>query len=342
VLRSGNSLLGKGRVLPHDAVSVRRMTDLNAEEPSASISPIVQWHPNAQLALTAGPDQKLRLFRVDGVTNTKIQSVHLPNLPISSASFTPDGAQVLICGQSKQWCIFDLHAASLQRVPGVMGRQDKAFKQLLPSPDGSVLAMITESNALLLLSAKTKQLIATLQTASAGKWNQQSIAFSPDGGYLHAASVGSKVQVWDVQRRCCVHSWADRGGVRVTAMDTSADGELVAVGSDSGAVNLYRSTDLLRSERPPPLKEFLNVRSAITHVTFNPTSEMVSFASKYVKSAFRLAHVGRQAVFSNWPTAKTPLNYVQTAAFSPHSGFMATGNDKGKVLLYRLNHYDQA
>ena len=35
-------------------------------------------------------------------------------------------------------------------------------------------------------------------------------------------------------------------------------------------------------------------------------------------------------------------SYVQTCAFSPHSGFMAAGNDKGKVLLYRLNHYEEA
>ena len=29
-------------------------------------------------------------------------------------------------------------------------------------------------------------------------------------------------------------------------------------------------------------------------------------------------------------------------SFSPHSGFVAIGNDKGRVLLYRLNHYMQA
>lgn len=69
---------------------------------------------------------------------------------------------------------------------------------------------------------------------------------------------------------------------------------------------------------------------------------MVAFATKYTKNSLRVAHVGGQHVFQNWPTSKTPLGYVQTCAFSPHSGFMASGNDKGMVLLYRLNHYDQA
>ena len=37
--------------------------------------------------------------------------------------------------------------------------------------------------------------------------------------------------------------------------------------------------------------------------------------------------------------AGTPLGYVSKFAFSPRSGYVAMGNAKGKVLLYRLNHY---
>lgn len=123
----------------------------------------------------------------------------------------------------------------------------------------------------MLLSAKTKHLIATLQTSSSGKWGNQCISFSADGRYLHAASIGSKIQLWDVSRRCCVHSWHDRGGVRVTALHTSPDGGAVAVGADSGALSLYSSAEVERSERPEPRKEFLNLRSAVTGVCFNPT-----------------------------------------------------------------------
>ena len=54
------------------------------------------------------------------------------------------------------------------------------------------------------------------------------------------------------------------------------------------------------------------------------------------------AHVGGAHVFANWPTAATPLGKVECCAFSPHSGFLAAGNDKGKVLLWRLNHYPTA
>lgn len=44
-------------------------------------------------------------------------------------------------------------------------------------------------------------------------------------------------------------------------------------------------------------------------------------------------------VYSNWPTASTPLNKVTDVAFSSGSQYLAIGNSKGRVLLYRLNHF---
>lgn len=53
-------------------------------------------------------------------------------------------------------------------------------------------------------------------------------------------------------------------------------------------------------------------------------------------------HVPSMTVFSNWPTSKSPLHYVHSAAYSPHSGYLAIGNARGRVLLYRLHHYSKA
>ena len=104
----------------------------------------------------------------------------------------------------------------------------------------------------------------------------------------------------------------------------------------------YRCSATLRSARPAAVKEFLNLRTVVTDVSFNAQTELLAASSKYVKEAMRVAHVGARSVFSNWPTSKTPLGYVQGAAFSPHSAYAAIANDKGKVLLYRLNHYEAA
>ena len=80
----------------------------------------------------------------------------------------------------------------------------------------------------------------------------------------------------------------------------------------------------------------------MTTLEFNPSSEAIAFSSLYGKRAMRVAHIGSRSVFSNWPTAKSPLNYVQCAAFSPTGAHMAIGTDQGKVLLYQWNHYANA
>ena len=347
LLRSAAPLLAGGGgggsgALSTGKLSIKRVSDLNVAAPSHSCISAVQWHPNAQLAMTAGLDKAFHLFRVDGDENTQMQAVHVPRMQIRSAAFSADGAQVLVCGEkSKMWGAFDLHAGRMVLMAGVMGRSELGFKRVLPSPDGAHLALLGASGSLLLLSARTKQLVATLQPGGGG-WGCQCAEFSPRGDVLYAAGQGGQVQVWDVARRCCVHSWHDRGGLRTTALAASPDGTTVAAGSDSGAVCLYGTRALMQSDRPEPTRELLQLRHPISSLAFNAQSEALAFASKYTGSAMRIAHVGSQRVFPNWPTGATPLSKVECVAFSPHSAFVAAGNDKGRVLLYRLNHYMQA
>ena len=131
LMRSSAPLLGRSTTLPVGVLSVRRLTDLNARERSASMTPCVQWHPDGKFALTAGADKTLRLFRTDGADNPKLQSVHFPKLPIASAAFTADGGEILVCGRSRQWCtaaralqparyvLRDMPRAHLARAPAV-------------------------------------------------------------------------------------------------------------------------------------------------------------------------------------------------------------------------------
>ena len=109
--------------------------------------------------------------------------------------------------------------------------------------------------------------------------------------------------------------------------------------SNSGVVNLYPTASLLASTTPTPAKAFMNLTTRIDTLAFNHDAQLLALASKRNKDSLRLVHVASQTVFANWPTSQTPLSYVQCLAMTPSSGYLAVGNDKGKVLLYRLNHF---
>jgi len=80
----------------------------------------------------------------------------------------------------------------------------------------------------------------------------------------------------------------------------------------------------------------------VSDLKFNHDSQMLLMSSRNVKIGFRVVHVPSFSVFANWPTARTPFNYVNCFDLSPKSGFLSVGNDKGKAFLYRLTHYDAA
>ncbi len=79
-----------------------------------------------------------------------------------------------------------------------------------------------------------------------------------------------------------------------------------------------------------------------THLLFELAPQILAIGSRLKRDNLRLVHVPSFTTFSNWPTAKTPLQYVHCCAFSPHGGFLSIGNAKGHALLYRLHHYSDA
>lgn len=81
----------------------------------------VHFHPTAPVLLTAGLDKTLRIFQVDGKMNSKLQSIHLKDLPIHSAKWTPDGSQIVMTGRRKYFYTLDVESGSIDRIMGVRG-----------------------------------------------------------------------------------------------------------------------------------------------------------------------------------------------------------------------------
>ena len=138
----------------------------------------------------------------------------------------------------------------------------------------------------------------------------------------------------------CIDKFRNEDGTITSYI--SASSQFLAVGSESGVVNMYKDNNFntnTRFAKRNPIKSIMNIHTTIDHMKFNPDGQILAMSSRREKDVLKLLHVPTQTVFSNWPTTKTPLSYVWSMDFSPGSKYMAIGNDKGTCLLYKLPHY---
>jgi len=342
LLRSGAPLTGKrSSMLPAAALEVERLKDANFQDVSDSVVQSVRFHPNSQLLLTASLDKRLKIFQIDGKNNSKVQGVHFEDLPIQYAEFSADGSEVLVSGRRKFFYVYNLAGASVSKVQGVLGSSDKFLGAMIPSPDSSFIASLGTCGHVGLLSGKSKQWIGELKM----NCDVTCGVFGTDGLSLYTAGKSSLIYHWDLRMRRCVKKIVDEGSLHISSLALSST-NILAVGSQTGVVNTYDVNtfsslpiDDFADIRPATRKAVMNLTTGISLLTYNGDGQMLLMASQAKKDALRILHTNSSNVFPNWPTSGTPLHAVSTAAFSPNNRYMAMGNDRGKVLLYRLKHY---
>ncbi|EFJ30977.1 hypothetical protein SELMODRAFT_169308 [Selaginella moellendorffii] len=341
ILRENDELVVKSKVrLPQGLIEVSRLKDGNADEPSSAVVRSVEFHRNGQILMTAGFDKRLRFFQIDGKKNPKIQSVFLDNFPVHKASFVPDGSKVVASSRRKMYVLYDLAHAKVEKVMPPVGRDEQSLESFEVSPDSKVVAFIGNEGYILLSSLGTKQLIGTLKMNG----SVRSLAFANDGRQLLSCGGDGEVYCWDLSTRRCLYKIRDDGCVNNTALCVSpAANEYFSTGSSSGVVNVYKYQGLASGGAAAgPVKTLMNLTTAADTLKFNHDGQILAMCSRMKKDAVRLVHVPSFTVFSNWPTPKTGLQYVHSLDFSPGSGYLAAGNAAGKVLLFRLRHYEHA
>lgn len=232
----------------------------------------------------------------------------------------------------------------MEKIPQLLGRTEKSLETFITSPNGNLIVFFGYDGNLLVWETISKRLIATLKING----SVRCASFTSDSKELIASGSDGDVYRFDMRTRRCISRFQNEDGTITSSLSLSS--KFMAVGAESGVVNLYNSssspanssseTNSSFYNTTPPIKSIPNLRTAISNLTFNPTGDILALSSRYDKNAVRLYHVPSQSVFSNWPTSKTPLGYVFSMDFSSDSKFLAVGNDKGKCLLYKLTHYE--
>ncbi|KAI8340911.1 WD40-repeat-containing domain protein, partial [Chlamydoabsidia padenii] len=339
LLKSTLGILEKRKsssILSPDNLAMVRLKDANIMAPSTKSISATQFHPNAQVLLTAGYDRTLRLFQIDGKVNHKIQSVYLHDTPIHSAQFHTSGDQIIITGRRPHIYIYDVQSGKVEKSPGIWGRDERSWENFVISPCGRYIAFLGVNGNIVLVSYLTKQWIADLRMNGP----VSCVSWSADGNYLYSSGDEGLVYQWDVGQRECIHRWVDDGSLRTSSLSVSPNERFYATGSTSGIVNIYNETALSRNtDRPTPYKSIGNITTNISTMKFNFDSQLLAIASNSKKDCMKLVHTPTGRVVVNWPTERTPLGYVTSMDFSPNSDYIAIGNKRGRVLLYNLKDY---
>jgi len=334
IFKTRKKLISTPDQLMKGILSIKKLKDLNKVKPSSSTITSLKFHPSAKIALTASLNKNLNIYQVDGRENEKLQSIFLNNFPIHCAEFTPHGDKVICSSRRKQFYVYDLVGGSVVKVPGIRGRDEKSLEKFTISPDGEIIAFIGDSGYINLVSTKTCHWISSLKMN--GKVNTS--AFSPDSSKLYTAGRDGEVYIWDVNSRRCLHRFIDDGSLMTTSVSISQNGQYVALGSSSGVVNVYDDKCFVQ-KCPSPLKTIMNLTTCIAGTCFNPTSEILACYSAQVRNALKLVHFPSLTTFSNWPIEKQTLGNIRCVDFSPKSGYLGIGNEAGKALLFRLDHF---
>ncbi|KAM6240330.1 U3 small nucleolar RNA-associated protein 18 homolog [Spheniscus humboldti] len=334
--RTGN-FISNSESLPRGILKMRTCLPANQERFANGKLVTVQFHPSAQVVMTAGHDRSVSLFQVDGIRNPRIQSIYLESFPIYKACFSVDGEQVIATGtHHKMFFVYDMMSGSIIPIQKVRGVDERFLRNFELSPDGSFMLLTGTSGYLHLLSMKTKELISTMKVN--GRCTAS--AFTPDSSKIYSYSKEGEVFIWDVRSRKCLHKFEDEGSLEGKCIAVSKNNQYVACGSASGVVNLYTTDVCLKENHPKPVKAIMNLVTSATCVTFNPTTEILAVASRETDEAVKLVHIPSYTVFSNFPVFRRKQIYLaQSMDFSPRSGFFSVANNKGKALLFRLRHY---
>lgn len=318
--------------LKKDNLEYKTFPKVNSETGNEGpvISSVV-FHPKMSVVLVAGQSGVVSLFSIGGDVNNKLHSFNLKKWKVTSAQFTPEGSEAYIASKLQHsYCVYNLVKAQPQLVqlPKVV-KKPKLFQM---SPDGKYLAVSDGFDEVFIICAKSKELLRSLNH----NMNVESLIFSHNSELLYCYGVEGEITVWDLSMYRSVQKFYDNGCVTASCIKTSTCGQLLATGSGEGIVNIYETKNLTTRE-PLPLKTISHLTTKITNLSFNSTSEILSLSSWYLPNAVKFVHIPSYHIFHNFP--KQNLQNVETVSFSPHSGYMALGNNKSCAYLYRLKHY---
>jgi len=291
----------------------------------------VKFHPNSEVVMTCSFDKRLRLYHVDGGDNPLIGSYHFADFPLQNGVFTSEGNACIVTGLSECVYRFDVESGQSRRIH-FGGRSFKKIRSVVQG-GSRFLGLGADSGQAVVVDEKTNRLVKSVKMNA----ETRGVAFHPTREVMYTTDSEAFLYEWDLGTGRCITKFRNEADVSSTALAISPDGERLAVGTQSGIVDVFDSSGSTLSNTL--LKSVNNITTAITSLCFHPNSEILAFGSSIEKKSLRLLHVPTLTAFQNFPDTNSMMKRPSSFDFSRQGGKFAVGGSNGKVKLYTLNHY---
>jgi len=318
-----------------------RVVDLNARgREEGRLIRCIDFHPKHNVGLVAGNSNVVGLYTVDGTKNPLHQSIKFEKFEIRNASFSTCGQEFYVSsGLFNHFYTYDMNSGAIKKTRPCSNNARETIRKLYPSPDGQVLVALGHHGDIYLYSSKSKEVITTLKMNG----EVSSVTFNKDGSKMLSVGDGQDIFCWDMKNRVCCAKYTDISLQYSTQVASSENN--VALGMTSGIVSVYNNLFNEKQDTPAavqinPLKSLQNLVTSVSSLKFNSTSEILAMASTDKQNAIRLVHTPSLTVFPNFPFLNADYGRPQTIAFTPNSGYMAVGGNKGIAYLFRLKKYE--
>ncbi|RLN87702.1 hypothetical protein BBJ28_00013864 [Nothophytophthora sp. Chile5] len=261
----------------------------------------VEFHPTADLVVTASHDKTLKLWTPQEDGYTVGHTLDGFEDAVSSASIHPTGNYVLSGSLDATWGIHDVRRGQLLTRYTLNGE----------------LAMPTAESA-----AKKAKKAAN---------EARCVRFHPDGGIFGTAAKSKLVQMWAVNSLANVVTFEGHTAP-VTALSFSENGYHLASGSEDGVVKLWdlrKATSFfeLDLKQQPKLK-----LGAIHALSFDASGSHLAVASAQVVQVLKEVSKNQWEVVKTLDDHKAAVTGVQ---FAPDSSFLASTSMDRSLKIYR-------
>ncbi len=203
------------------------------------------------------------------------------------------------------------------------------------SPDGKTLASSGNDGTARLWDMAGRRQLASFDGHSS---QVHTAAFSPDGRILVTSHDGWKVQLWDAHKRKQTAVLTGVGSLAIF----SPDGETIVTGGEQGKVLLW---DAHTRQKTGEFQVHRNVAGAWpSRLAFSPDGRTLAVTvtvtgygtSDSAKSSVQLWDVREKR---RTATLKGHTGWIQSLAFSPDSGTLATGASDATIRLWDVRRH---